>query len=66
MDAFVVKLKFLKCDKQPKVIKQMYGDVFDNIQSNREKYLKFMNRVVADGRVEELNDIIENMNNGNG
>jgi hypothetical protein len=66
MDAFVVKYKFLHYKKPQNVIKQMYGDIFNNIQSNREKYLTFLNRVVADGRVEELNDIMENMNNGNG
>lgn len=65
MEAFVVKCKFLHCNKQKKVIEQMYGNEFGNFTNNREKYLTFLNRVVADGRVEELNDIMENMNNGN-
>lgn len=61
MDTFVVKYKFLHCNKQKKVIEQMYGNEFDNFAINREKYLAFLNKVVADNRVEELNNILEAM-----
>jgi len=61
MDASVVKYKFLHCNKQKKVIEQMYGNEFDNFAINREKYLAFLNRVVDDNRVDELNNILETM-----
>lgn len=61
METHVVKRKFLHCNKQKKVIKQMYGDEFDNFVCNREKYLTFLDKVVSDNRVDELNNILETM-----
>jgi len=60
METHVVKYKFLHCNKQKKIIEQMYGNEFDNFTNNREKYLAFLNKVVADNRVEELNNILGN------
>ena len=61
METHIVKRKFLHCKKEKKVIEQMYGNEFDNFAINREKYLAFLDRVVADNRVEELNNILETM-----
>lgn len=61
METHVVKYKFLHCNKQKKIIEQMYGNEFDNFVTNREKYLAFLNKVVADNRVEELNNILESL-----
>lgn len=62
METHIVKYKFLHCNKQKKIIEQMYGNEFDNFVTNREKYLAFLNKVVADNRVEELNNILEKNN----
>lgn len=59
METHVVKYKFLHCNKQKKIIEQMYGNEFSNFTNNREKYLAFLNKVVADNRVEELNNILK-------
>ena len=55
----VVVHTFLHSDKQAKIIKEMYGDEFDSISPNIEKYLKFLERVKAEGRIYELNDILK-------
>jgi hypothetical protein len=55
----VVKNAFLHSDKQAKIIKEMYGDSFDSISTNRDKYLTFLQRVEADGRISELDDILK-------
>lgn len=55
---YIVKNAFLHSCKEAKIIKEMYGDVFDSIVSNRDKYLAFMKRVEADGRIKELKDIL--------
>jgi hypothetical protein len=60
METHIVKYKFLHCNKQKKIIEQMYGNEFDNFVCNREKYLAFLDKVVADNRVEELNNILGN------
>lgn len=55
----VVKNAFLHSKKAAKIIRQMYGDVFESIQFNRKKYLKFLERVEADGRISELDSILK-------
>ncbi len=55
----VVKNAFLHSDKQAKILKEMYGDEFDSISPNRDKYLAFLKRVEDDGRMVELNNILK-------
>ncbi|MBO7144597.1 MAG: metallophosphoesterase [Salinivirgaceae bacterium] len=55
----IVKRAFLHSDKQTKIIKEMYGDAFESISPNRNKYLTFLKRVEDDGRIKELNDILK-------
>ncbi len=55
----IVKRAFLHSDKQTKIIKEMYGDSFESISPNRNKYLTFLKRVEDDGRIKELNDILK-------
>ena len=55
----VVVHAFLHSDKQAKIIKEMYGDEFDSISPNIEKYLKFLERVKAEGRIPELYSILK-------
>lgn len=54
-----VKNAFLHSKKAAKIIRQMYGDMFESIQFNRKKYLKFLKRVEDDGRISELDSILE-------
>ena len=55
----VVKRAFLRSGKEAKIIKEMYGDAFESISPNRNKYLTFLKRVEDDGRIKELNDILK-------
>lgn len=55
----IVKNAFLHSGKEAKIIKEMYGDAFESIIPNRDKYLTFLQRVEADGRIKELNDILK-------
>lgn len=55
----VVKNAFLHSKKAAKIIRQMYGDDFELIKFNRKKYLKFLERVDADGRISELDSILK-------
>lgn len=59
----IVKRAFLHSGKEAKIIKEMYGDKFDSISPNRDKYLAFLKRVEDDGRIKELNDILSTMKN---
>jgi hypothetical protein len=53
-----IKHAFLRCENTRQIIKAMYEDSFDNISPNRIKYLAFLKRVEADGRMSELNDLL--------
>ena len=55
----IVKRAFLHSGKETKIIKEMYGDTFESISPNRNKYLTFLKRVEDDGRIKELNDILK-------
>lgn len=55
----VVKNAFLHSGKEAKIIKEMYGDAFESISPNRDKYLTFLRRVEADGRISELDSILK-------
>lgn len=53
-----VKNAFLHSKKAAKIIRQMYGDEFESIGFNRKKYLKFLERVEADGNISSLDSIL--------
>lgn len=36
----------------------MYGEQFNGVKPNRTKYLAFLKQVEADGRLNELNEIL--------
>ena len=55
---FAVKNAFLRSGRVGIVIKKMYGDKFNGISPNRIKYLTFLKQVEVDGRLEELNNIL--------
>ena len=55
---FAVKNAFLRCGREGIVVREMYGDKFSGISSNRIKYLAFLSQVEKDGRLEELNNIL--------
>ena len=56
----VIKRAFLHSGKEAKIIKEMYGDAFDeSISPNRNKYLTFLKCVEDDGRINELYDILK-------
>ena len=55
---FAVKNAFLRCGREGGVIKEMYGDKFSGVSPNRIKYLTFLKQVEKDGRLEELNTIL--------
>lgn len=55
----VVKRAFLHSCKEAKIIKKMYGDTFESISPNRNKYLTFLKCVEDDGRINELYDILK-------
>lgn len=54
-----VKNAFLHSKKAAKIIRQMYGDEFESIKFNRKKYLKFLERVEADGNISQLDSILK-------
>ena len=53
-----VKNAFLHCRREGVIIKKMYGDKFSGVSPNRIKYLTFLKQVEKDGRLEELNTIL--------
>lgn len=55
---FAVKNAFLRSGREGIIIKEMYGDKFNGISPNRIKYLTFLKQVEKDGRLEELNMIL--------
>ena len=55
---FAVKNAFLRSGREGIIIKEMYGDKFNGISPNRIKYLTFLKQVEKDGRLEELNKIL--------
>jgi predicted phosphohydrolase len=55
---FAVKNAFLHSGREGVVIKEMYGDKFKGVSPNRIKYLTFLKQVDEDGRLEELNNIL--------
>lgn len=55
----VVKRAFLRSGNEAKIIKEMYGNAFESISPNRNKYLTFLKQVEDDGKIKELNDILK-------
>ena len=53
-----VKNAFLRCGREGRVIKEMYGDKFSGVNPNRIKYIEFLKQVENDDRLEELNNIL--------
>lgn len=59
MNPHAVKNSFLHSGREGKIIKEMYGELFDEISNNRIKYIEFLKRVETDSRMNELNNILK-------
>lgn len=64
INVHAVKNRFLRCGREGIVISQMYGEQFNGVKPNRVKYLTFLKRVEEDGRLNELNEILNKYDTG--
>lgn len=58
INPYAVKNRFLRCGREGEIIKKMYKNQFDGISPNRTKYIVFLKQVENDGRIQELNEIL--------
>ena len=58
LNPYAVKNRFLRCGREGEIIKKMYKNQFDRINPNRTKYIVFLKQVENDGRIQELNEIL--------
>lgn len=53
------KHAFLESENKGRIIKELYGTIFDSVSPNRIKYITFLNQVEKDGKIIELNEILK-------
>lgn len=59
MNKHAITYAFLKCERCGKIVSEMYGEKFNNIPRNRDKYLAFLKQVELDDRFGELAGILQ-------
>jgi hypothetical protein len=65
MEIFKVKIRFWHCKNPKAIIEKMYPNEFRNEDyiNNRMKYVCFLDRVTKDKRLNELEDLLNDMEN---
>ena len=59
MNKHAITYAFLKCERCGKIVSEMYGEKFNNIPRNNDKYLAFLKQVELDDRFGELAGILQ-------